>query len=78
MEDSKMSDTSHLDALNVRLSHERSYLAEAKTENEKELRKVWITQIEKEIAIEKKILGIEEVETSSIDDEELLSELFGN
>lgn len=45
--------TSHLNALQVRLSNERNYLAKAKTENEKALRKVWIAQIEKEIAFEK-------------------------
>jgi hypothetical protein len=73
-----MIDTSHLDALNVRLSHERSYLAEAKTEKEKELRKVWITQIEKEIEREKKFLGIEDIETNEINDDDLLNELLNH
>lgn len=71
-----MSDTTHLDALHLRLSHERSYLAEAKTEKEKELRRVWIVQIEKEIAVEKKILGLEEVKKDTISDDNLLKELF--
>lgn len=72
-----MKETSHFDALNVRLSHERSYLVEAKTEQEKELRKVWITQIEKEIEVEKKFLGINDIGTNeSNSDEDLLSELF--
>jgi hypothetical protein len=73
-----MIDTTHLDALNVRLSHERSYLAEAKTEKEKELRKVWITQIEKEIEREKKFLGIEDIETNEINDDDLLNELLNH
>jgi hypothetical protein len=73
----KMVDTSHLDALNVRLSHERSYLANAKTEKEKEIRKVWIAQIEKEIAVERKILGIEDVGIEAISDDDLLNELLG-
>ncbi|RRJ54622.1 hypothetical protein EHV15_34050 [Paenibacillus oralis] len=66
----------HLDALNIRLSHERSYLAQAKTEKEKEIRKVWIKQIEKEIAREKKILGMEEVEVDAISDDDLLNSLL--
>lgn len=44
--------TSHLNALRVRLSNERNYLAKAKSEGERALRKVWIAQIEKEIAFE--------------------------
>lgn len=69
--------TDHLTALKIRLSHERSYLAEAKTKQERELRKVWIKQIEKEIENEKKFLGIrEEEEINTMSDDELLSELF--
>lgn len=60
----------HLNALNLRLSNERSRLAEAKSEGEKELRKVWISQIEKEIAQEANF--VQEVELS---DDELLAEL---
>lgn len=77
MEGIQVKDTSHLDALNVRLSHERSYLSEAKTEQERELRNVWIAQIEKEITIEKKFLGVEEdVGIDIVGDDELLNELF--
>lgn len=74
-----MIDTSHLDALNLRLSHERSYLENAKTEHEKEIRKVWIMQIEKEILNEKKFLGIADNDTivTTVNDDDLLSELFG-
>jgi predicted nucleic acid-binding Zn-ribbon protein len=42
----------HLNALQVRLSNERNYLAKAKSEGERALRKVWIAQIEKEIIFE--------------------------
>lgn len=59
---------SHLNALQLRLSNERNYLAKAKTEKEKALRKVWIEQIEKEIAIEATFWP-------DMSDEELLREL---
>jgi hypothetical protein len=77
MEVIKMINTSHLDALNVRLSHERSYLSEAKTEKEREIRKVWIMQIEKEIEQEKKFLGMDGIEEmNGLSDDDLLGELF--
>lgn len=47
----------HLDALNLRLSNERVRLQSAKTEREREMRRVWIAQIEKEIADEYRFLG---------------------
>jgi len=53
-----MIDRSHLNALETRLSHERAYLAAAKTEGERKLRRVWIAQLEREIAAEKEFLGI--------------------
>jgi len=42
----------HLNALQVRLSNERVRLASSKTKQERELRAVWIVQIEKEIRCE--------------------------
>ena len=60
----------HLDALNIRLSNERIHLSSSKTESEKELRKVWISQIEKEIAHEEKF-----IEECHLSDESLLAEL---
>lgn len=69
--------TTHLDALNTRLSHERAYLAAAKTAAERELRPLWIAQLEREIAREKQFLGIEDAETNAISDDGLLEELFG-
>ena len=65
----------HLDALELRLSNERVYLSAAKTENERNLRRVWITQIEKEIESEKKFLLLTEEELN-LTDEELLNDLL--
>lgn len=70
-----MTDYTHLKALELRLSHEREYLRKAKTEQEKELRSVWVSQIEKEIVDEKKFLGIEETIDADLSDDELLKEL---
>jgi hypothetical protein len=54
-----MSDYTHLEALWIRLSHERDRLAREKTESGKVIRRVWVQQIEREIADEEKFLGIE-------------------
>ncbi len=71
-----MSDFSHLNALELRLSHEREYLARERTEDGKKIRRVWMSQIEKEIELERKLLGLpdnsDEIEMS---DEELLAAL---
>lgn len=69
-----MPDLSHLNALNLRLSHERGYLAAAKTNKEREIRKVWVAQIEKEIAHEMDFLGNTAIECE-MSDEELLAAL---
>lgn len=45
-----MTDTSHLAALETRLSHERAYLAKSTKPAERAVREVWIMQIEREIA----------------------------
>ena len=65
----------HLDALRLRLSHEKGYLDAAKTESEKALRRVWVGQIEHEIAGELTFLGIVETDDSTLSDAELLAEL---
>jgi hypothetical protein len=41
----------HLDALELRLSNERIRLASATSPQERELRAVWVKQIEKEIGV---------------------------
>jgi hypothetical protein len=63
----------HLDALRLRLSNERCRLADAKSAEETALRKVWIDQVEKEIAQEESFLRNEP--TSNMTDDELLAEL---
>jgi len=63
--------TSHLDALNLRLSHERDYLASASSEGERALRAVWVAQIEREIEREAGFVTADAEPT----DEELLREL---
>ena len=69
-----MTDTTHLNALNVRLSHERCYLAQAKSQKEREIRKVWIAQIEREIAAEMAFLG-QTTQDCDMTDDELLAAL---
>ena len=70
-----MPDESHLNALRLRLSHEKGYLDSAKSEAEKALRSVWITQIEKEIAGELAFLGMTESDEFTLSDAELLARL---
>ena len=48
----------HLDALQIRRSHELSRLNAARTEGERELRRVWLAGIDKEIASELKFLDL--------------------
>lgn len=60
----------HLNALQVALSNERSRLANAKTAGERELRAVWVRQLEKEVATEE--INFPACELS---DDELLAEL---
>jgi hypothetical protein len=64
----------HLDALYLGLSNERNRLANAKSENERVIRRVWIAQIEREIESELKFLDskFEPIEMSL---DELLAEL---
>ena len=64
----------HLDALYLRLSNERNYLAVAKSENEKALRQVWIAQIARVSEGELKFLD-SKLEPIEMSDDELLAEL---
>ena len=68
-------DTSHLDALHVRLSHERARLSTERNAARKELRQVWVAGIEKEIAAERAFLGLTEEALPEMSDDELLAEL---
>ena len=74
-----MKDASHLIALQTRLAHENEYLADAKSTKEIAIRTVWIAQIEKEIADEKKFIGFEEIspEVDNMSADDLLAELLG-
>lgn len=68
-------DYTHLDALNMRLSHERTRLAAATSDRERAARSVWISQTEREIAGERAFLGLPE-EAPAVDDDELLAALL--
>ena len=65
----------HLSALELRASHEREHLRSAKTEKEKDLRQVWLDQINKEIRIEKERFSDDD-EMSEMTDDEMLEALF--
>ncbi len=62
----------HIDALNLHLSNERMRLANAKTDAERELRRVWVAQLEKEIAGEQKFSN---QQCDNLSDDELLNSL---
>ena len=63
--------TSHLNALQLRLSNERVRLANARTNAERDLRQVWVAQIEREIARETSTIYSD----SDMSDAELLAAL---
>lgn len=67
--------TTHLVTLQERLSRERVRLSEARTQKEKQLRQVWVAQVEREIEQEMKFLGIEPVSAVEMSDDELLAAL---
>lgn len=64
----------HLDALNLRLSHERDRLASANSTQERKLRGVWIAQIEREIQAEHLFLA-KTAPTLNLSDDDLFREL---
>lgn len=64
----------HIDSLELRLSHERGRLRTAKSQNERDLRAVWVAQIEKEILHERAFLGGDRPDLD-MDDDELLAAL---
>ena len=72
-----MTDLSHLNALQLRLSHERDRMNSETRPRAITYRNVQISQIEKEIAGELKFLGIEEAPESAMSDDELLAALTG-
>lgn len=68
-------DESHLNAIELRLSHERVRLASAKTPAEKKQREVYVAQIEKERESELKFLNKRRMKEKDLTDDELLAEL---
>lgn len=70
-----MTDLSHLDALQVRLSHERCRLEVATRPQEIELRKIWVAAIEKEITQEMDFLSSGKAPDVDMSDDELLAAL---
>ena len=73
-----MTDFSHLDALELGLSHERERLARATSLRELELRKVWVAQREREVSDERKRLGAEGDDALNMSDAELIAALLVN
>ena len=71
-----MTDFSHLDALQLNLSHERERLAKAKRPQEIALRTVWVAQYEREIAAEYAFLGIDPNVDCNLSTDELFDELL--
>ena len=71
-------DTTHLVALMARLSSEKAALKRATKPQEIELRKVWVSQCEKEINGEERFLGMSVTDFSEpeMTDEELMAELM--
>ena len=67
-------DSSHLEALRLRLSNERARLAAATSPGEIELRRVWEAQIEKEIEQERAYV-MPEARNIEMSDDELLEQL---
>lgn len=68
-------DFGHLNSLLARLSSERVRFANAKTGGERDLRCVWVMQLEKEVAKEREFLGLPESADSPMDDDTLLAQL---
>ena len=67
----------HLDALHARLGHERARWCMAKTAAERELRRVTVAGIEREIESELEFLGFEKLTPAELamSNDELLAEL---
>ena len=71
-----MTDLTHINALRLRLSHEAAYLANAKTQRERDLRTVWMAQIQREIEAELVFLGLADDDSFDGSDDDLLAELM--
>lgn len=67
--------TEHLEALRLRLSHEKVRLVKAKTGREKALYEVRVKQCEKEIEGELAFLGMKDEPLPEMTDDEIMAEL---
>ena len=65
----------HLSALEFRLHNERMRLNNSKTDQEREIRQVWVDGIEKEIAAEYAFLGKDQPIYPEMTIDEIFSEL---
>ena len=65
-------DTSHLTALELRLSNERERMLH---DQQNRLRPVWIAQIEREIKQERELLKLDVGDLPALSDDELLAAL---
>ena len=77
-----MDDLMHLHSLELRLSNERMRLSEATSQSEKDLRSVWVKQLEKEIQGEIEFLAskgitVQKATIKDFDADALLKELLG-
>ena len=70
-----MTDLTHLNALELNLSHERVRLSQATNQQDIALRKVWVAQLEREIADERKFLGIVSTDDADLSIDDLFAEL---
>lgn len=70
-----MTDLSHLNALELNLSHERVRLSQATAAQDIALRKVWVAQLEREIADERRFLGIVSTDDADLSIDDLFAEL---
>ncbi len=70
-------DTSHLNALEYGLHNEMIRLRDAKSDNERALRSVWVRQYKKQIADERECLGMAAPVCCDMTDEELIAALGG-
>lgn len=68
-------DTSHLVAIQERLSRERQRLEDARNGKERAMRQVWVAQAEQELKDEMEFLGMDTTPPPEMSDDELLSAL---
>ena len=71
-------DRTHLHALELALSHERERLHTSVGHQERTLRQVWVSQLEKEIAGERAFLGMSANTDIALDDDDLLAALHAD